>query len=307
VETTHKPRIDPAQVRKSLLTWGIVGLVLVLVFTLGLDTIWREGIIRPMLNGLLLLYSYLGRNFVIAIAAFTVLLRILTLPLAFRSVKTQRRINLAQPKLQELQKKYGGDKQRLVEEQQKLYKELGANPFSGCLPTLVQFPIWIGLYQSITSVLADTPIELMRLGQNLYTGVAAFAASIPLQSRFLWLNLAQPDRTLVLPILVGGTMYLQQMLANRSSSASADPQQQSMNNTMQLMMPLMFGYFTTQFASGLALYFVISNVIGIAMQWGIERYLGPPSEEDLPGSLTSNSKEKVSYARKRQRRKKKKR
>lgn len=304
METPRRPQVDAAQVRKSLLTWGIVGVVLVLVFTLGLDTIWREGIIRPMLNTLLFLYTYLGRNFVVAIAVFTVVLRLITLPLAVRSVRTQRRINLVQPRLAELQKKYGGDKQRLVEEQQKLYKELGASPLSGCLPTLVQFPIWIGLYQSITSILADTPTELMRLGQNLYAGVAAFATSIPLQSRFLWLNLANPDTTLVLPVLVGVTMYLQQRLMSRSS-ASADPQQQSMNSSMQFMMPLVFGYFTTQFASGLALYFVISNVIGIIMQWGIERVEGPPTEEDLPPSIATSSKDKVSYARKRQRRKKK--
>ncbi|NLG27311.1 MAG: hypothetical protein GX557_05340, partial [Chloroflexi bacterium] len=96
---------------------------------------------------------------------------------------------------------------------------------------------------------------------------------VPLQSRFLWLNLARPDPSpFILPVLVGGTMWLQQKLM---SPPSTDPQQAQMNQSMQLMMPLMFGYFTTTFASGLAIYFVVSNVIGIVMQWAMERMEGP--------------------------------
>lgn len=304
MEAARTQQRSAAQVRKSLLTWGVVILLLVLIFTVGFDTVWREGIIRPMLNALMFLYTYLGRNFFVAIAVLTIILRLITLPLAISSTRSQRKIAAVQPIMQELQKKYASDKERLLQEQQKLYKELGTNQLSGCLPTLVQFPIWIGLYQSITSILADTPLELMRLGVNLYADVAAFSSVIPLQSKFLWFNLAQPDRTMVLPILVATTMYLQQRLAMRSSPVT-DPQQQAMNNMMQLMMPLMFAYFTMQFASGMALYFVISNVVGIVMQWGIDRMVGPVTEADLPASILASSKDKASHARKRQRRRSK--
>lgn len=77
-----------------------------------------------------------------------------------------------------------------------------------------------------------------------------------------------------------------------------------MNQTMQVMMPLMFGYFTTQFASGLAIYFVISNVVGIAIQWAIERWGAPaaPAVPEVPAAPATN-KEKVPYGRKKQRRK----
>lgn len=309
MENTNRPRVSPQQVRKSLLTWGIGAAVLVIVFTVGFDNIWREGVIRPMLNTLLFLYANLGHSFVVAIAVFTILLRLLTLPLSIKQVRSQRKVNAVQPQMQALQKKYAGNKEKLVQEQQRLYAEAGASPLTGCLPTLIQFPIWIGLYQSITSVLADTPIELLNLGQNIYTGVASLAEIIPLQSRFLWLNLALPDPSpFVLPVLVGGTMYLQQKLSMQSS-ASADPQQASMSNTMNLMMPLMFGYFTTQFASGLALYFVVFNIIGIALQWGIERYEGPatvsPVGEPALQTSPATNKDRVSYGTKRQRRKKK--
>lgn len=282
--------MDPKRLRKSLLVWGLAIAAVFLVSRLGWSTIWREGLIRPMLNALLFLYTYLGHSFVVAIAVFTIVLRLITVPLQFKQIRASRSMARVQPRMAELQKKYGGDKERLVAEQQKLYKEAGVSPLSGCLPTLVQFPIWIGLYQSINSILADTPLELMHLGQNVYPGFKAIVEILPLQSHFLWLNLAQPDPTpFVLPVLVAGTMWLQQKLMTQPN---ADAQQASMNQTMQLMMPLMFGYFTTQFASGLAIYFVISNVVGIVMQWAIERIEGPisPVASQADGSAAGTEK-----------------
>jgi len=292
-QQAQRPNIDPKQLRRSLLTWGAVAVVFVIGWQVGWGTIWREGLIRPFLNALIFLYTYLGQSFVVAIAAFTIVLRLLTSPLSVKQITASKRMQALQPRLQELQKKYGGDKERLVREQQKLYREAGVNPLGGCLPTLVQFPIWIGLYRSINSILADTPIELMALGKDVYTGFAAVAQVIPLQSRFLWLDLAKPDPYPILPILVGGTMWLQQRMM--TSTTTGDPQQASMNQTMQVMMPLMFGYFTTQFASGLALYFVISNVVGIAIQWGIERFVSTGIE--IEGAAESE-KRKVTDGRK---------
>jgi len=301
VRNVSRPQIDPKQLRKTLLIWGVVVAVVIAGSQIGWGTIWREGLIRPMLNILLFFYAYLGRSFIVAIGVFTIVLRLITSPLQIRQIRTTRRTSELQPRLTDLQKRYGGDKTRLAQEQQKLYKQAGVNPLGGCLPTLVQFPIWVGLYQSINSILADTPLELMNLGKNMYAGVAAFADIVPLQSRFLWLNLARPDPSpFVLPVLVGGTMWLQQKMMAQPSS---DPQQASMNQTMQVMMPLMFGYFTTQFASGLAIYFVISNVVGIAMQWAIERLEGPVVLPQVAATVPATSKEKASHGRKKQRRK----
>ncbi len=301
MHSANRPQIDPKQVRKSLLTWGIIAAIIIAVSQIGWGVIWREGVIRSMLNALLFLYAYLGRSFIVAIAAFTLVLRLITSPLQIKQIRTSRRMAALQPRQAALQKKYGGDKARLAEAQQKLYKEAGVNPLSGCLPTLIQFPIWIGLYQSINSILADTPLELMNLGRNVYAGFSAIVRIVPLQSRFLWLDLARPDPSpFVLPILVGGSMWLQQKLMAQPSS---DAQQASMNQTMQVMMPLMFGYMTTQFSSGLAIYFVISNIIGIVMQWAIVRIEGPATAM-IPASVaTAGSKGKTSYGRKKQRRK----
>ncbi len=288
-------QVNPKQLRKSLLTWLLIGAAILVISRVGWGTIWQEGLIRPMLNTLLFLYAYLGHSFVIAIAVFTILLRLITLPLTIKQVRASRKMAEVQPKMAELQKKYSGDKERLVQEQQRLYKEAGVSPLGGCLPTLIQFPIWIGLYQSINSILADTPLELMSLAKNVYAGFRAIVDILPLQSHFLWLNLARPDPTpFVLPVLVAGTMWLQQKLMTQPAT---DPQQASMNQTMQLMMPLMFGYFTTQFSSGLAIYFVISNVIGIVMQWAIERFEGPIAPK-APASNAATGIEKVTDGKK---------
>jgi len=275
-QAANRPNIDPAQVRKSLITWGVIIAAVIAVTQIGWSNIWREVFIRPFLNALLFLYAYLGESFVVAIAAFTVLLRLITMPLQVRQILMTRKMSDLQPKIQELQKKYGGDKQRLALEQQKLYKEAGVNPLGGCLPTLVQLPIWFSLYSSISTLLADTPLELMTLGQRAYASFAWLTEIVPVQSRFLWLNLARPDQSAfpyLLPILVGGTMWLQQKLLTQPSS---DPQQAQMNQTMQVMMPVMFGFFTLQFSSGLAIYFIISNVIGILMQLIINRVWASP-------------------------------
>ena len=97
-----------------------------------------------------------------------------------------------------------------------------------------------------------------------------------MNSRFFWLDLGKPDPYYILPILVAGTMWAQQKMM---TPPSGDSQQASMNQSMQLMMPLMFGYITLQYASGLALYFVVSNIVGIAIQFAIA---GPGGL--LPGS-----------------------
>lgn len=273
MQSATRPQIDPKQLRKTLITWGIVLVVVIAGSQIGWRNIWREVLIRPMLNALLLFYAYLGRNFVIAITVLTIVLRLITWPLSIKQIRSTRRVAELQPRLNALQKKYGNDKARIAEEQQKLYKEAGVNPLGGCLPTLVQFPIWIALYQGINSMLADTPAELMALGQSVYPGLRIISEIVPLQSRFLWLDLARPDPSpFILPVLVGGTMWLQQKLM---APPSLDSQQAQMNQSMQMMMPVMFGYFSSTFASGLAIYFVVSNVIGIVMQWAIERIEGP--------------------------------
>jgi len=234
---------------------------------------WDTLIITPFVNVLLFIYQLVGQNFGIAIILFTILIRLVTYPLTRQQLKgTQKMQELQKDKRWiDMQAKYKNDKEKMAQEQMKLYKEMGYNPMSSCLPTVIQFPIIIGLYQAVIRALASTPIELlgfMRLINNSFLDASSI---IPLNSHFLWMNLGQPER-LNLPFLSFGipilaivvviTTYLQSKLMQPTSGTPGD-QGAMMGNMMNIYMPFLMGYLAYTLAAGLSLYFVTSNLIGI--------------------------------------------
>jgi YidC/Oxa1 family membrane protein insertase len=246
--------------------------------------VWYLIIGNPILNVLIALSHILGGSFGLAIIVLTVIIRLITWPLTKRQLNSTKALQDMQPKIQELQKKYGKNQQKLQQEMMKLYKEAGVNPL-GCLwPMLIQFPIWIALYQAIIRALATTPENLLDLAQRLYPWNVVSQA-IPLNSHFLWLNLGS-NGDLLLAIIVGGTMWVQQKM---TQAPAVDPRQQSTNNMMLLMMPLMFGFLTFLFPSGLALYWAVSNIIGIIVQyfitggWGYLKFRSPVKSTAVKG------------------------
>ncbi|HEY5572617.1 MAG TPA: YidC/Oxa1 family membrane protein insertase [Anaerolineales bacterium] len=237
---------------------------------------WDTLILDPMINALLLIYSFLGQNFGLTIIIFTVLVRLITYPLTAQQMKSTQAMQEMQKskKWQDIQKKYKDNREKLSQEQMKLYQEMGVNPFGSCLPTLIQFPIIIGLYQAIIRALAVTPIQLLDLSRHVYPFINA-AALIPLNNHFLWMDLSLPEKDFglaiggigvpVLAILVVVTSYLQTKLMTPPTTAGDQGAQ--MSKAMNLYMPLFMGYLAYTFSSGLALYFVASNLIGI-LQYG---------------------------------------
>jgi len=225
--------------------------------------VWYLIIANPVLNVLVALTHILGGSFGWAIIALTVIVRLLSWPLTKRQLNSTKAMQEMQPKIQELQKKYGKNQQKLQQEMMKLYKEAGINPLGCIWPMLVQLPIWIALYQAIMSALATTPESLLGLAQRLYSWDIVNQA-IPLSSKFLWLDLGQPDPYFILAIIVGGTMWVQQKM---TTAPTVDPRQQSTSRMMTVLMPLMFGFLTLMFPSGLALYWAVSNIIGIVTQY----------------------------------------
>jgi YidC/Oxa1 family membrane protein insertase len=244
---------------------------------LGITDIWTVAILRPMLNALLWLYSVLGGQFWLAIIIFTVFVRVLMTPLMLPQQRSAKKMQEIQPKLQELQKKYGKDREKLAQEQMKLYKEAGVNPMGGCLPMLIQFPIWIGLYQSIIQALGYQPLDLLALAGNIYGFMQNIWTQVPLNRFFLGMDLSlNPNQmgglTYALPVLVAFTAWLQSKMTTMPSAG--DGQAASMSQSMTLMMPLMFGFFSLSFSAGLSFYFVVSNVIGIVTQGFISGWEG---------------------------------
>jgi YidC/Oxa1 family membrane protein insertase len=176
----------------------------------------------------------------------------------------------------EIKEKYKDDKEKFSQEQMKLYKELGINPFASCLPMLIQFPIIIGLYQTIIQAMSNTPLDMLRLVRHIWPQVLDINAVIPLNSNFLWMQLGQPERLHIpflnfgipiLGIVVMITTYMQSKLMTPPSANPGD-QTAQMTGMMNLYMPFFMGYLALTLASGLSLYFVVSNVVGI-LQYAI--------------------------------------
>ncbi|HEY9086572.1 MAG TPA: YidC/Oxa1 family membrane protein insertase [Anaerolineaceae bacterium] len=232
-----------------------------------------QAFISFMINVLLFIYNLVG-NFGVAIILFTLLIRLVTHPLTVSQLKgttAMQKLN-ENKEWQEIQKKYKDDKEKLSQEQMRLYKELGINPFASCLPTLIQFPIIIGLYQAIIQSLAVTPLELLRLTTHVFPGFLDVSKLIPLNSQFLWMNLGQPDSVRiaglpfgipVLAVIVVITTYVQSKLMTPASTGGNDQSNQMMG-MMNIYMPFLMGYLAYTLASGLSLYFIASNLIGIA-------------------------------------------
>jgi len=230
----------------------------------------------PLANLLLLFYYLLGHQTIAAIAALTILIRLLILPLTLGQQRSARRMQELQPEVEKLKKKYGKDKERLSQEQMKLWKEAGINPAGGCLPMLIQLPIMIGLYQAIMYCVPSTPLQLFQFSQHIYKWLPGVVGLVPLQSTFLGMDLGQPPSTAqwwsyAMPLLVFATTWLQQKLLAPPTASGDQSQTGMMSQQMQIMMPLMFGFIALQYATGLSIYFIISNLIGIAQFYFIRK------------------------------------
>ena len=240
---------------------------------------WETIIIQPFTNMLLGIYSVLADvpgAFGWSIILFTIVIKVITYPLTAKQLKGQQAMQELQndKDWQKIQKKYAKNKEKLAQEQMRVYKEKGINPFSSCLPLLIQFPLIIGLYQSISRALASSPLGMLQLARSVYPSLGA-AALIPLNSRFLWMDLAIPEGIPLpfaisflpngfptLALIVAATTYLQSKLTMPASSNPND-QSAAMSRQMTIMMPLMLGWFALTFPAGLAVYFVTSNLFGI--------------------------------------------
>ena len=217
-------------------------------------------LIDPLTN----LFVFLGTttgSAGIGVILLTIFIRTITYPLQRKQMHMMRVMSAMQPRLQEIKKKYK-DPRRAQQEQMKLYKEAGVNPFGCFSGMLVQMPILIALYQTFTKALGESPESVIKLSGRLYP-VEYLSSGLPLNAEFLWLHLGRPD-PFALPVLVAmSTFVLQKM----SMMPATDEKQRAQNSMMNLLMPLFFGWITLTLPSGLGLYYALSNIIGIIMQY----------------------------------------
>ena len=217
-------------------------------------------LITPLINLFVLLTTVTG-NAGIAVILLTIIIRIITFPLTVKQMHSTRMMAAIQPRMQEIQKKYK-DPRRRSQEQMKMYREAGINPL-GCLSSmLLQFPILIALYRTFVIAVGEAPESLLELSQRLYD-IPYLRSGLPLPADFLWLHLGRPD-PFILPVLVAETTYLLQKM---STMPAMDERARAQAQMMNFLMPLIFAWITISLPSGLGLYYVLSNVIGIAMQY----------------------------------------
>jgi YidC/Oxa1 family membrane protein insertase len=180
----------------------------------------------------------------------------------------------------------------------KLWREAGVNPAGGCLPLLIQLPIMIALYRAIIFIVPSTPVQLFQFsGQIFIDGwLPSLRGLVPLQSSFLGMDLGQPPSpaqwwSYALPILVFATSWLQQKLLTPPTASDGQSQAEMMNRQMQIMMPLMFGFISIQYATGLSIYFIISNLFGMAQYYFIRpRHDDKEESEEIPSRIKRRPK-----------------
>jgi YidC/Oxa1 family membrane protein insertase len=230
--------------------------------------IWELIIQQPLINVLIVMSHGLGSSFGLAIVALTIIINLAMLKMTLNQIRSAKAMQDLQPKLAEIQKKYGRDRQKLAQEQMKLYKESGVKPAGCAVSLLIQMPVWIALYQSIMLALAVAPEGLLNLAKYLYPWPVVFE-TLPLNRAFLGMDLAQPN--VIFAILVGVTMWVQQKM---TTTMSPDPKQAQQAQMMLWMMPLMFTFFAISFPSGLALYWVVNSLVRIIIQYRVTGWGG---------------------------------
>ena len=255
---------------------------------------WSQLIVYPFTNTLLLLYVWLGHSFTAALIVLTVGIRILLTPLTARQQKTQIQMQELQPEIKRIQEKYKGEPEKM----QKELLKIGYNPaamLGGCLPTLIQFPILIGVYQAILNAIPSTPLQMMDLYHAVYPWLFPNFNDLLPVNRYLFgvMDLTQPDRIYlpwlpdlgipILPIFVVLTTFVQQKMMTPPSTADANDASAQMQCSMMTTMPLMFGFFALQFASGLSIYFITSNIAGIGQYAFLNRAKFSWGKLSLPG------------------------
>ena len=210
------------------------------------------------------IYGVVG-NYGIAIIIVTILMRIIVFPLTLKQEKSMKKMRELQPELEKIKEKYKDNPQEYQQKTAELYRESGVNPLGGCLPLLIQMPVFVALYWA-------------------FSGNA-----IPADAKFLWFTLKQPDRLFMignfafnlLPILNVGVTYIQQKIMTSATSGQESSQQMQ---TMLYMMPLMMLFIFYKMPSGVTLYYLVSGALSLVQQYFILKGRSDDGKDNIKSS-----------------------
>ncbi|WP_314393474.1 YidC/Oxa1 family membrane protein insertase [Leptotrichia shahii] len=210
------------------------------------------------------IYGVVG-NYGIAIIIVTILMRIVIFPLTLKQEKSMKKMRDLQPEIEKIKEKYKDSPQEYQQKTAELYRESGVNPLGGCLPLLIQMPVFVALYWA-------------------FSGNA-----IPADAKFLWFTLKQPDRLFMignfafnlLPILNVGVTYIQQKIMTNTTSGQESNQQMK---TMLYMMPLMMLFIFYKMPSGVTLYYLVSGALSLVQQYFILKGRSDDGKDNIKSS-----------------------
>ncbi|MDD5621768.1 MAG: YidC/Oxa1 family membrane protein insertase [Actinomycetota bacterium] len=279
-------------------------------------------LLRPIQSGIeyiiIFLYNHIIANYGIVIILLTIIVRIVLVPLTISQTRSMAKMQKIQPEIKELQKKYKDDKQKLQQETMEFYKKNNVNPLAGCLPLLFQMPVFFALFQAlrnpsgiVTNVLGSFNLEGVANSMNIGLAGIRSAAEFSLTGavnpnyNFLWMNLNKMDPYFILVILMVATMFLSMKMTTTDANQSK----------IMFVMPLVFGFISWQFPSGILIYWVTTNAWSIGQQWLVNRLVKKEKVKEelkkekasLAGSVEISEEEKKSIRRKLKKKRKKKR
>jgi YidC/Oxa1 family membrane protein insertase len=249
--------------------------------------IWNA--IVAFLNVILQFFYNLTGNYGIAIIMLTVLIKIILLPLTIKQTRSMVAMQKIQPEVKKLQEKYKDDKEKLSQEMMKFYKENKVNPLSGCLPLILQLPVFFALYTAIRKYLLTPPTLL--LGNTMTILPGYLALPIVKSANFLWMeNLADSTRIadpyfILVALLAVTTWYSQKQVMS-------DPRQKS----MLYIMPIITAFIGLSLPAGVVLYWLTTNTLQILQQWGIEYWDKKHPKEELKGKAAIKAAEEKAQA-----------
>lgn len=235
-------------------------------------------IAKPLGMLLKVIFGFIG-DYGYSLIIFTLITKILLLPINIKQTESTKRMNEINPKMKEIQEKYKNDKEKMNQKLMELYKEHNYNPASGCLPSLIQMPILFAMFYVIRE-----PVKYVFLDADIYAGIA---------KNFWWItDLGKPEMSAtllrvagfglpILAILSAATTYYQMKMISpkkgKTEKGKSDQAQQT-QNMMTNIMPIMFGWITLSVPSGLALYWVVGNLFTIIQQYFMIKAKAPDKE-----------------------------
>lgn len=246
-------------------------------------------LVKLLYNMVLVVDTEILSAYAISIILSTIIFKLVLMPLTLKQTKSMKKMQELNPQIKELQEKYGKDPQTLQRKQMELYKEANYSPFTGCLPMLLQFPILIAFFyvlrepvkfifqdQAYFDTINKTFLWISDLGftenhvfsDGIVNGLSMGGIELP------FIGAAVP----ILAVISGFTTYLTTKMSS-AGQPTVNEQQQSTQKTMNMMMPIMIFIFSIQFPSGLALYWVVSNIFQAVQQYVIMNSSKRPKEE----------------------------